>query len=113
MTITAPAATCGENKFALELGMPANRLGCGERIETCAEVFRCTDCRTPFHHACALKHFGRDHVTAPLGPRVEDRARAEAVFKTWSLGTEPCLGALERTIREAREQGAHEARTPA
>lgn len=55
---TAPAAICGENPVALKLGMSARCLGCGERIATCAEVFRCTDCLTPFHRECARKHFG-------------------------------------------------------
>lgn len=58
MVERAPAAVCGENDFAKSLGMGPGRLGCGERIETCAEVYRCTDCTTPFHRECAKKHFG-------------------------------------------------------
>jgi hypothetical protein len=53
VTERAPAATCGENTL-----FPATRMGCGEPILTCAEVFRCTECAVPFHRTCADKHFG-------------------------------------------------------
>ena len=53
MTERAPAAVCGENTV-----FPAKRLGCGQRIETCHDVYRCTHCTTPFHRQCADKHFG-------------------------------------------------------
>ncbi len=51
------ADTCGANQI-----LPAARVGCGKPIETCAEVYRCTDCTVPFHRECAVRHFGRDHV---------------------------------------------------
>lgn len=57
MTERAPAATCGENPV-----LHATRLGCGERIETCAEVYRCTHCATPFHRHCAERHFAADRA---------------------------------------------------
>jgi hypothetical protein len=47
------AAVCGQNPAGLRPG----RVGCGGDIATCVEVFRCTDCETPFHHECAEKHF--------------------------------------------------------
>ena len=46
-------ATCGENVI-----FPAARVGCGKPIYTCNEVYRCTECHTPFHHECAVQHFG-------------------------------------------------------
>ena len=49
-------AICGQNSV-----FPASRIGCGEPIYTCAEVYRCTDCGVPFHRECAIKHFG-DHM---------------------------------------------------
>ena len=49
-------AICGQNPV-----LPAGRVGCGQPIYTCAEVYRCTDCGVPFHRECAVKHFG-EHV---------------------------------------------------
>ena len=49
-------AICGQNPV-----FPAERLGCGKPIYTCAEVYRCTDCMTPFHRDCARRHF-EQHV---------------------------------------------------
>lgn len=46
------AAICGQNIL-----FPPERMGCGQPIETCAEVYRCTECSVPFHKACADKHF--------------------------------------------------------
>lgn len=46
------AAICGDN-----IALPANVVGCGEPIYTCAEVYRCTDCNVPFHKDCAVRHF--------------------------------------------------------
>ena len=48
----APAAICGANAT-----FPAERVGCGLPIGTCAEVYRCTDCSVPFHRDCANAHF--------------------------------------------------------
>ena len=48
----APAAICGQNPI-----LPSIRVGCGQRIETCAEVYRCADCETPFHKDCIKKHW--------------------------------------------------------
>lgn len=31
--------------------------GCGKQIESVRELFRCADCRAPFHHYCLVKHF--------------------------------------------------------
>jgi hypothetical protein len=52
--VRAPAAICGQNPI-----FPSDRLGCGQRIETCIEVYRCADCETPFHKDCIRKHFGK------------------------------------------------------
>ncbi len=46
-------AICGENPL-----LPPGRVGCGQPIFTCAEVYRCTECQTPFHRECAIRHFG-------------------------------------------------------
>lgn len=32
--------------------------GCGKPIESAADLYRCADCKTPFHHYCLVKHFG-------------------------------------------------------
>lgn len=55
MTKPAPtAAICGQNPC-----FPPERMGCGEPIDTCAEVYRCTECSVPFHKKCAERHFGK------------------------------------------------------
>lgn len=48
------AAICGQNTV-----FPPERMGCGQPIATCAEVYRCTECSVPFHKRCAEKHFGK------------------------------------------------------
>ncbi len=60
-------ATCGQNNV-----FPASRIGCGQPIYTCAEVYRCTDCGVPFHRDCALRHFGTHvpHNVDVTGPRL-------------------------------------------
>ena len=50
-----PSAICGHDPTGT---FPDGRLGCGQPIETCAEVYRCTDCTVPFHRQCADAHFG-------------------------------------------------------
>jgi hypothetical protein len=57
--VNAPptAAICGQNSL-----FPPERMGCGEPIATCAEVYRCTECSVPFHKKCAEKHFGKSAV---------------------------------------------------
>ena len=32
--------------------------GCGKPIERVPDLFRCADCKAPFHHYCLVKHFG-------------------------------------------------------
>ena len=49
-------SVCGHNGI-----LPANRVGCGGAMYQCSEVYRCTDCGTPFHRSCAVKHFGLEH----------------------------------------------------
>jgi hypothetical protein len=31
--------------------------GCGKPIERIADLFRCADCKVPFHHWCLVNHF--------------------------------------------------------
>ena len=31
--------------------------GCGKPIERVADLFRCADCKVPFHHYCLVVHF--------------------------------------------------------
>lgn len=31
--------------------------GCGKPIERVSDLFRCADCRVPFHHRCLIDHF--------------------------------------------------------
>lgn len=31
--------------------------GCGKPIESVRELFRCADCKVPFHHYCLIAHF--------------------------------------------------------
>ena len=50
----APAAVCGHNPI-----LPDGRIGCGQDIKTCSEVYRCVDCGTPFHEECIKNHFGK------------------------------------------------------
>jgi len=45
---------CGHRNF---LDTVDDSTGCGEPIETVVEVYRCTECRIPFHHSCAIRHF--------------------------------------------------------
>lgn len=66
-------ATCGENPF-----VPADAAGCGKPIYTCAEVYRCTHCKIPFHRDCALKHFS-EHGPAGTITRVSERMRNAAL----------------------------------
>ncbi len=49
-------SVCGNNIL-----FPATRVGCGEPMYSCMEVYRCTDCGVPFHRTCAVMHFGHDH----------------------------------------------------
>jgi len=49
--VTRPIV-CGENPLGV-----ASAVGCGKPIESDAEVYRCTDCTTPFHRVCAIQHF--------------------------------------------------------
>lgn len=58
--MAVPHSICGENPL-----LPANRMGCGQGIGTCAEVYRCTDCTVPFHRDCARRHFGQDVTEGP------------------------------------------------
>lgn len=44
---------CGQNEL-----FPPERVGCGQPITREIDVFRCTDCATPFHRECAKAHFG-------------------------------------------------------
>ena len=55
-TIEMMAAICG--KSLVDTGLKPSRIGCGNPIMTCVEVYRCTDCQTPFHRICAKRHFG-------------------------------------------------------
>ena len=52
--MSVPADVCGRDPTGT---FPDGRLGCGEAIETCADVYRCTHCTIPFHRHCADKHF--------------------------------------------------------
>jgi hypothetical protein len=60
-------SVCGYNTI-----LPAERVGCGEPMHTCAEVYRCTDCGTPFHRSCAVKHFGIAHGRFDSEVKVSD-----------------------------------------
>ena len=51
-----PSAICGHDPTGT---FPDGRIGCGQPIETCAEVYRCTDCTVPFHRRCAEGHFSK------------------------------------------------------
>ena len=50
--MSEPTPICGSNPV-----LPAERVGCGKPIS--GDVYRCTECTTPFHHECAIKHFGQ------------------------------------------------------
>lgn len=47
---------CGQN-----VAVPAHFIGCGQTIDDARDVYRCTDCETPFHKVCAQKHFRDEH----------------------------------------------------
>lgn len=79
---------CGENAV-----FPASRMGCGRPVLG-GDVYRCTDCATPFHRACLGRHCQDDLARANeriaamaaadcpncAGMRVDlDRARAGAL----------------------------------
>lgn len=49
-----PSAICGHDPTGT---FPDGRIGCGRPIETCAEIYRCTECTVPFHRKCAEVHF--------------------------------------------------------
>jgi hypothetical protein len=105
----APAAVCGASKVAQSLGFAPERIGCGKRVETCEEVYRCTDCRVPFHRECAVRHFGDAHAPGPPPPATRsDEARASEFLDRPRPGSEE-RRTLTRAFREARVQGAHEA----
>jgi hypothetical protein len=70
MSDIATAAICGHNEVFSAL---SNSMGCGSRIATCAEVFRCADCGTPFHREC-LQHHCKDDLAES---RAHLRARDE------------------------------------
>lgn len=45
---------CGQNPI-----LPPHRLqGCGKRITSVEELYRCAECSTPFHQNCIKRHFG-------------------------------------------------------
>jgi len=66
---SAGGATCGTNPL-----FPPERLGCGRPIATCAEVYRCVDCSTPFHISCIKAHFASE-VTGVGSCSEADRLR--------------------------------------
>jgi hypothetical protein len=110
-TGSAPAAICGESSVSKSLGFKPERIGCGKRIDACAEVFRCTDCRVPFHHACAVKHFADSHAPPPDQPYASDEARALDLAPQAGVreGDVERLAALAGHLRAARRAGARQA----
>lgn len=58
---------CGQNSL-----FPPERVGCGCTILRETDVFRCTDCGTPFHRDCAKAHFGEHpSLASDASPRGE------------------------------------------
>ena len=96
MTERAPAAICGEN--------PAERMGCGMRIETCAEVFRCTDCAVPFHRRCAHLHFGDAHLSEYVRGQVE-RVAVQRTFAVLHEAMKAGGYSASRIVERLRELG--------
>jgi len=72
-TCRAPCAWCGDSPGVRAAGLSPARVGCGGRLETCADVFRCVDCKVPFHQHCLERHCKSD--LAAMQARAE---RAEA-----------------------------------
>jgi hypothetical protein len=49
---------CGRNAS----GLDSDLVGCGKRIVLVEDLFRCADCKVPFHLECMRKHFGDGNV---------------------------------------------------
>lgn len=95
-----PSETCGHDPTGT---FPDGRLGCGQPIETCAEVYRCTDCTVPFHRQCAQGHFGdakRNYVELAMRhEKLKLEARAVAECFTGN-GGQMVLAAPGRTLED-------------
>lgn len=94
-TVPTAAETCGKNPI-----LPATRLGCGEPIYTCAEVFRCLDCGTPMHKGCLRAH------CATSDEKDKEIARLHTVTRTYldsydgGCGNPDVQGTCEQTPGE-------------
>jgi hypothetical protein len=71
-------ATCGREPGLMDIGV-----GCGGRIEQWQDVYRCWECRRPYHRACLGQHCAADLASvrraadASAGASAALRVRAE------------------------------------
>lgn len=58
--------------------------GCGKPIERVEDLFRCVDCKMPFHQICCVMHFGdgRPHEVEGRGKVTEHRMSHAFAFET-------------------------------
>jgi hypothetical protein len=78
MTAPTPAALCdgpeqaicGQSGMTVALGMTPERTnGCGRSVSG-LDLFRCADCRVPFHRDCLRRHCGDGAPHADLETEV-------------------------------------------
>ena len=64
--------------------------GCGKPIELATDIYRCTDCKAPFHRGCAQVHFDlSDVIDDARAGDIENELRAA----TYDYGGEHLTGA--------------------
>jgi hypothetical protein len=88
---------CGQNNL-----FPAERVGCGCAITRETDVFRCTDCGTPFHRECAKAHFGQHDALSPPSALAGDASPSAPQKAVEAL--EECADYIESPLRMSRDE---------
>ena len=64
-------------------GYGVKGFGCGKAIERVDDLFRCADCKAPFHHYCLVAHFadGKPHEVDGHGKVTEHKMAHAFAFE--------------------------------
>lgn len=85
--------------------LAASVLGCGQPIMTCAEVYRCVDCQTPFHKDCLHKHCEAELATwKARAKKAEQRAEEMSIKREEAFNKAASLIAERDTLKSLCEK---------
>lgn len=93
--IVTHADICGRNPV-----LAASLLGCGKPILTCAEVYRCVNCQTPFHKDCLHRHCENER-TILEARALKAEAERDGTRKEWSKFRAVLFSIIPQTYGEA------------